>query len=275
MLENIKYSALRLRSPQSPVTLEGPGTNSLRPVKLTLGGNILSFCAPKHRPHKSSFEQISPTNFNSMDFGSRDFSEHIMPDQSWKSRTCFLRAWRFCGPWFTGVLGRVSMSISILEPSKLNKDTSFFHPKVLENTIFNYLSSEHAHKDKANRVEAPVDWEPLMPFSVPAARFSIKPKHQTNGTQQSIILPISDTHLIEIYFRFSYSYWDDETSSRKLLDPQPLHELADQIISTLQLELSETSQAQLDRVMAEFPDMKLTETFAPIDWEADKKAIAQ
>ena len=274
MLNHIKYSSIRLRDVQQRVTIKGPDTSCFSSVKLSLGGNIVTFKAPKHRPPNSSYEQILPVPFNSMDFGCRALNEFDMPDQSWKSQTLFYRAWRFCGPWFTGTLGRVAMSISVYEPSEKSNDSSFFHPRALENNLFNFLNSLYAQNSEANMVEAPVNWKPSEKLPVPGALFHIIPKRKVAGCSQVIIFPISHTHFIEINFRFNRSFGDQLKELDTLISSQPMYDFANQIIDSLNLELSEESQEQFDNIKAEYPDMKLTENFPPINWSVSNSSIA-
>ncbi|WP_062261242.1 hypothetical protein [Endozoicomonas arenosclerae] len=273
MLSSIKYSKLRLRDVDQPVSPKGPEASTYKTLRIDLAGNILEMIMPRHNPPSSSHSQVSPTTYKIMQFGSRTFSTDSMPDQSWMYKTLLHRVWSFYGPWFTGILGDVSCSISILEESDQKTGTSYFHPKVFEYSIYKYLTSLYENKTGSNIVEAPVKWEVLKTLPVPSASFYVLPTRKVSGVIKKVIFPISDQHLVEIHFRFSRSMWDRYHELHNLIDPEPMYQSVKTIISSLDLRLSSDSKKQLDEIKVSSSEILVTDTFPPINWSSARPAI--
>ena len=148
------------------------------------------------------------------------------------------------------------------------KGASFFHPRVFETVVADYLSSYYGHK-KAHRgpaYRAPINWKLLsISSSIQAAIFDI---HQINNTSRDnpefskhIVFPVSHNRFIQIEFDYQ-----GKQLVENRCDITPMLELNQSIVDTFLLEVGPTMQAQWDEVKKDCPDMSLVSDYGELQW---------
>ncbi len=273
MRNYLKYSSLEFREPEGLCTPQGPSFKWARPVSCCLANSLLQLTLPRHAPDQSFVEQRQPKRDNVLDFPSREEDAETLPDQSWEYHWALGRHFAFYGPWFTGVQGELIIDVCVSEPKKPQSDASYFHPRAFEQTVASYLDSYYGHIEYEGKPQwqAPVNWRPVHTLPVPAARFDLLPSPDEQGNPiHFCMLPINDQRLLSISFTFDQLCTGLLAERDTKIDRQPMWELVENILGSLQLTLSDEAQQQLARVEAECPDMSLIEEFAPLKWPTEK-----
>jgi len=280
MIDWIKYLPIKLRyidKLKKHPAPKGPSFTFARSLRYSINGSELTFKAPKHRPSHPSDKAYNAGHYQDLlNFRFNAFNEDEMPDDSWLYQSIFHRAHAFYGPWFTGVQYQLNISAILITPRQPITETSFFHPRVFENSLSNYLSSLYDHdvNEARSRWTAPINWSPINNLPVPAASFNIIPnlKNNDDRMKQILCLPLSDDHILVVSLTHNLYNHNLNISLKKLkelFDVTPMETLANDIINSFQLTLSPEAQAQYDKVKAICPDMSLVEEFAPLKWSTD------
>lgn len=175
MLDWLRYFPLALGFLQknSPVTPKGPYFSKLRPQRWCFGDSTFTFKAPWANPvfgaerFGRSIETRSPESENILDYSLSSYKELFMPNDRWQRGWIYSREWYFVGPWFSGSQSSLLMSAVIIGQSKRNdfRSTSFFHPRVFEAAVADYLSSYYGHEKMGRkpRYRGPLNWR-LVPI---------------------------------------------------------------------------------------------------------------
>ncbi|WP_341938818.1 hypothetical protein [Marinimicrobium sp. C2-29] len=196
-----------------------------------------------------------------------------MANNFWRSRTIFRREWAFWGPWMTGAKAQLVMAVTIVGRDKDHEyqNASFFHPRVFENVVADFLNAQYGHSgvDAGFPCRGPMNWRPLRDLPVSGARCTIYKVGYGNHLTAPVdllLFPVTDKHFIKVTFDPRiYS----KNKSGPHFDTTPIADLQEAIIDTIQLELGPEAQAEWNRVAADCPDMSLTEHFAPLKWPID------
>jgi hypothetical protein len=265
----LKYPPIRLRTGYKEcIESAGPAFGLSWNKTYTVAASKLTIRMPWHSPG-DSYTKESRGKFDPVfDFSPRCDSESVIPKQNWLYSVVSNRTWAFYAKRFFGRVGDLNCRILVYRPSDMLEGTSFFHPKVFEIGIADYLNSYYAHKmdEDGPFYRAPVNWTPVANLPTPAARFTLDPVWKKSKTHY-FCFPITDHHIAMVIF--------DVSPYSSNLSPQPMHELMENIIASIKLELSPEAQTQLDAVKAQCPDMSLCETFAPLKWGGQIKSGEQ
>ena len=258
MINWIKFTPLRLRDHDGSLEFNGPDFSKSKSSVLNIGGNKLSFRAPRHR--SSSVESIFyKKNKEVLTTHFDYFGSGITANDNWRYNVIFRRSWDYYRPWFCGAAGSLSMSVSILTRTegKAFQGASFFHPRSFEYALTNFLHVLYGFKSNSKGkalYQAPVNWTPCAKIPVVSVLFNIEPINR----KLIFSFPISDTHIVQ----FIFSYIAAESEAEK----QHMEKLAHDIIDSVKLELTSETQAKVDAIAKECGDMRLTENFPPLKW---------
>jgi hypothetical protein len=256
----LKYPPIRLRTGyEECVDSCGPAFSFAWNKTYTVAANKLTIRMPWHSPGDTYSKEFRGKFDPVIDVKPHCDSESVIPKQNWLYSAVSRRTWAFYGKKFVGTAGYVTCSFLVYQYAKKQDAISFFHPKAFEFGIADYLNSYYAHEVDAEGPTniGPLNWQPVQNFPAPAARFTLEATRKRER-KHYFCFPITDHHIAMVIFTVSpYS---------EKLSLQPMHELMENIIASIKLELSPEAQTQLDAVKAQCPDMSLSETFSPLKW---------
>lgn len=271
---NVRF---KLREPKSLATPRGP--RRMRTIVSNIAGTQLSFKVPKHRPRNPNNDPIYPdpqysierlplfSNYNEQD-------EAIGRKNIFRSRKLFSHAWAYYGPWFAGVLSELRLGLSLYQPVNYQQQFSLFHPRALEMVIGDYLDYHYSYcRDKTrNNIQeliAPVGWTPLHHLPVNTVRLEVQEQAFIPGRMDRTIVffPLMDDLMVVMHFEASCLKNLPREEIEKLVNPQPMHDMIDNIINSIQLKLSSDAEAQQAKALEGLADTSLVKNFPPIKWD--------
>lgn len=274
----IKYSPLKFRKHEGLCIPRGPSFASAKTVKANLLGNILQFRAPRHAP--VSTESIEEIKIVSSVYDLDGYSEQhdSMPSQSWESSAIFHRSWAFYGPWFTGHMGTAICHIEGISLSQPNDQLNFLHPRAFETAVLGYTTACWGHDlyDKGTpHYQAPIDWQPLNQLPVSAVSFLMESTKVATYRRRYAFFPVSHDKIICFTFPYRQHCSGYQAELDKKISPEPMQELIDNIINSIQLTLSPETQEAVDEVKKTCPDLSVCPSCTPLKWPAhvDKDGI--
>lgn len=272
MLNWLRYFPLALpfsRNTKDYVIPRGPLFPKLRKQQWCMGNSRFHFAAPWANSIYGS-EQFSrysnshsPGKHNVLTYELQSISSDVIPNGRWKGSLIYSRQWYFVGPWFSGDCGELRMGAVLYGQPHLEdfKGASFFHPRVFESVIADFLSSYFGHEKSGRKAyyRGPLHWETMaLCESIYAASFDIC--SEVDGSiKKYVVFPVSHDRFISI--RFS-GFFEDE----KRYDQTPLINLMKSITNTFRLEVGPDMQAQWDEVKAYGADMSLTNEYGELKW---------
>jgi hypothetical protein len=271
---------LKLREPKGLVTPKGPSLSWAARTRIDFSGSELSFRVPRHRPEHRNNDPVFPDRYYKLDslplrssYNEAD-AERGRKD-TWRFGTLLYHSWAFCGPWFTGVLSELRLTVTFFRPVNYSQRFSLFHPRALEMAIGDYLDYMYADKLDETRGHmqefvAPVNWQPLSHLPVNAARLEVVPQLRsapTRTTEDLVFFPLADDLMVRC--RFEPSRFKNLPNSEldKRVNIQPMHDLMNNIINSIQLKLSPEAQAQQAKALEGLADTSLVKNFPPIKWD--------
>lgn len=271
---------------------KGPSFRWARSIKTDIVGTKIEFRAPKHSPTRRlkgkpflpEKQYIARGKYhtpNTVSFTS-NFSPEFTVADLWEYMALFKHEWAFYGPWFTGYLANLEMYFNILqlkqpETKQRNDSPSFFHPRVFEKVVGDYLTNRYAVHQDEGQAEwiAPVNWQPLTSLPTVAVRLQVRRDEQvtTSGYQEFIFFPISDSQLGYILFCPRQNAPGSKTQAEKdaMISRENVIALMDNIINSLKVELSPEAAAAQAKALEGLDDTSLIKTFAPMQWSTGSK----
>lgn len=273
------YAPFKLRESNRLKTPKGPKLGWwVSSTRIDIAGTELSFRVPSHRPEYRGYEPVYPE---------RRYTKESLPLRSyyneedaakgrkdnWRSGTLLYHTWAFYGPWFTGVLSELRLWITLIRPVNYPQNFSLFHPRALEKIIGDYLDSLYSHQiglDGRQVFIGPMNWQPLSHLPVNTVRLEVAPHTPyapTGSTDNFVFFPLADDLMVR--FRFDPSRFLNlpQEEVDKLVDIQPMHDLMNDIINSIQVKLSPEAQARQAKALEGLADTSLAKEFPPLKWD--------
>ncbi|MCX2778453.1 hypothetical protein OQJ46_13085 [Microbulbifer thermotolerans] len=270
MRNYIKYPPFEWREHKGQCIPRGPSFRWAREVTIRLTNCTLALRLPRHAPEPggdSGEWRILPRIY---ELEGRNHNDRRMPSQSWRYEGIVARNWAFYGPWFTGCMGKVHFSLVGLRLSEPNPQINFLHPKALETAALSYITASWGHEVYGSKpyYQAPLNWTPLHELPVPTLCFDMKRVIQAGVRYRFIFFPVGRDKLIKI----SFSCYQYATGTQEEIDarisPEPMLELVENILGSLQVSLSPELQREVDAVREAYPDAAVSPDCPPLDWPA-------
>ncbi|TVZ41886.1 hypothetical protein P886_1237 [Alteromonadaceae bacterium 2753L.S.0a.02] len=275
---------LKLREAKELIIPEGPNFASAPLIKCEIDGTKISFKAPKHKPRRANHKGLSPEAiYRENDLPFRDYYDEEKEirglTDNWREADIFYHAWAFNGPWFTGVASELRCAVRIIKIVNYPDAISLFHPRSLEKVIGDNLTNLYSgHISETNGgiqiFNAPTNWQPLHHLPVVAVKlqsqsleFSAFPT-----IEHLVYFPIADNLFIRIMFWPSRLKNLSRSELDKLVSEKPMLELMDNIIESIQLELSSSAQAQQQAALKDMEDTSLIKEYPPLKWDKVSEA---
>lgn len=284
------YPPIRLRYTDKKISLKGPNLKWARWAEVNLDHTLVRIRIPRHKPDITEYDDSihikrpinlnQPGNFEPVEVLSDSPSgEVINKTLPWKTCYPLLRRWRFCGPWFTGVLGEVDFAIYLYK-REVPDSASFFNPEAFEKGINDFLTDKFAHvKDHgASEWKIPLHWKVRTDLPVHAVRFDAHKVLGGGEADSYLMFPVSHDCLASLWFGTSrHTCGGDLEDLDAAINRDTMETFIDNILDTLEIELSPDAQSQYEQVKAQFPDAKLSKEREPLKWmtEEDEKEYEQ
>ena len=277
MLDWIKYFPLALRYSHEPVIPKGPYFSKPKQQTWVLGDNTLTLKCPRSNPvfgaerYGAGVDNKSP---GKSDILNTEIWPHSDLDQGtchyWQHLLFFRRVWHFVGPWFSGARAGVALTASLVEQKDRSdyKGLSFFHPRVFETVVADYLHAYFGHHREGKKPDfrGPLNWRPLsISKTIQAAAFDIHEIHCASidnpMLQQHIYFPITHNNFVKLVFHFG-----DTRMKNGRVDASPLLALTSEIIETLCLSVGPHTLSEWKKIEEACPDISLTKEFGELQW---------
>lgn len=275
---------LKLREPKQLVVPRGPDFRWARTIHSNLNGSHISFKVPRHRPRRSNhLSKVPERNYqsdrsaaSSMPFRSMygdEDAEKGLKDH-FERLKFFYHAWAFYGPWFSGTVAELSLSFDFIKAVNFPDSMSLFHPRALEQVIGEYLTFMYSYhldftRDYIQEFDAPVNWEPLNHLPVNAVRLESIPRefsaHKT--ISHYMFFPIADNIMACLHFMPSRILGLPRSELDKRVSVDPMYKLMDNIINSIQLELSPEARAQQARALDGLENTELVKDYPLLKWD--------
>ncbi|WP_347332539.1 hypothetical protein [Marinimicrobium locisalis] len=275
---------LKLREPKQLVVPKGPSFRWARTISSDLDGTLISFKAPRHSPRRANHLPTFPQRryrSGSQSGGSMPFRSMYNEQKAEKGvkdhfdkLEFFYHAWAFNGPWFSGTVAELGMSFDFIKAINFPKSMSLFHPRAMEQVIGENLTFMYSYhldstRDYVQEFDAPVNWQPLHHLPVNAVRMEAVPRnfsaHKTRN--QLVFFPISDNVMAKLFFRPSRILGLPRSELDKRVSVAPMYELMDNIINSIQLELSPEARAQQARALDGLENTELVKDYPLLKWD--------
>ena len=261
-----------------PVVPVGPYFSKLRKQQWIFGDSVFHLSIPSsnavYGPESYATKTLKPKSPENFDILQQQLRSDGLDNDAldrWHHGHLFLRQWLFVGPWFTGSQARLHLSASLIK-QKGREDfngTSFFHPRVFETVIADYLNSYFGHKKSARkpRYRGPLNWQVLpISSSIKAVCFDIHDIGITSKENPNLLrlvaFPVSDSQFILLKFNFGGTL----VYSKERVDAVNMFKLTDAIMNSFSLEVGEQTQAKWNDVQKQCGDMSLTSEFSEFKW---------
>ncbi len=261
------YLPVKLREPQELVIPKGPNFAKAKWASVNFGGTVVRLRLPKHKPPHSDLEQIHLKGEISLN--SKSSYMDANPTGHWQHCHALVRDWRFCGPWFTGALGKIHFALSVNKCQLQAKSETLFQPSVFEREIDNWLTTRYSHQKYQGvcHWEAPLNWKDQPNLPVFATSFDvIKVRGGGGDVLKKVAFPILNNCVVTLHFFHDRSWPGNMEDVNAIIDRSTMEELSWDIINSLQVELSEEAQQQLAEAQRKYPDEKLSEHRQPLKW---------
>ncbi len=275
---------LKLREPKQFIVPKGPSFRWARTVCSDLDGTNIIFKAPRYRAKYLDLEPVLPerryrssgSSGSSMPFRSMysdEDAEKGLKDH-FERLKFFYHAWAFYGPWFSGTVAELSLSFDFIKAVNFPDSMSLFHPRALEQVIGEYLTFMYSYhldftRDYIQELDAPVNWQPLHHLPVNAVRMEAVPRdfsaHKTKN--HLMFFPIADDIMACLHFMPSRILGLPRSELDKRVSVDPMYELMDNIINSIQLELSPEAKAQQARALDGLGNTELVKDYPLLKWD--------
>lgn len=264
--------SLKLRNVDRPCVLSGPTLSRFCKYSLSLKGlNIIIRC-----PNQKTKLPVKAIYPNSNEYNSSRFFEKLIGTKDgWKNKLLSSLAWDFYGPLFGGELGTVIMSISVIQSTVPNQDTSFFHPRAFELAtadLLNYYFGDEFVKGHQCWL-APIEWTTLKNYQAVAAKFTVQPSNERPQKSIWMLTPISNSQFLSVRFNLSWNHVSlTSEHCRPKHDISKMEKLCHDIMDSLEITLSEQALAQQQDALKDLEDTSLVKEYPPLKWEENQEA---
>ncbi|WP_444928815.1 hypothetical protein ACJJIF_13190 [Microbulbifer sp. SSSA002] len=265
----LKYSRLRLREVEVPVTPVGPDFESARRKQIMIAGTQLSLQLPRHDGGGRKHETLNPRGDHVKKGYTNRYLSNYIKNQGWQCWLILGRTWAFYGSWFTGCLSNIRFNITAYRWKYQPDNTSVFHPKIFELAVAHLLNSSYGYRasEESPTHKAPVNWQVVNTLPVPAARFRVEaePGHSPS-VRQVLLFPVSDNVIVNIQAIFSQNCSRLIGKLGKEISDKEMQSLLDKVFASVQLEFDDAGKQSLAKSLKVSGDTTLSEGFAPLKW---------
>ena len=261
----------KLREQNGYCVPKGPLFPFTSHLDFTVFGNRLQVRVPWHWSKYEGRKALSaPRRYDKDTADFRPFNTDVVMDNSWQVDSIMHRSWAFYGPWFSGALAELSMSVAILTPTEPKPGVSFFHPRAFEGAVGDFLTFRYAKSVSHGCSDwlAPMDWSVITTQPCVAASLWVVANEEVTypSKERRVFLPLGDQYLLTFSFDIQRSAAGSSAEIDNLIDPRPQLDLMTRILDSLVITLSPEAQAQQAKALQGVDHPALRTTFPPIKW---------
>ena len=270
---NVRY---KLRKQRAFVVPKGPSSFPSKLHHANIDETLITFRTPKHLGRRSNDRPIFIEHERGIRFRdtyNEDKAKYGLPDE-WQSAMLFYHSWAFCGPWFMGAVASLDMFISVSRLKNHPDELSLFHPRALEKSIGDNLADSYSHhldetREYIQEFSAPINWQPFSNLKIVAARMEVvSEKFSVHRTIKHLLyFPVANDLLVRIMFSPTRYLNLPRAELDKRVAIEPLHDLMNKIIDSIEVELSPVAKAQQAEAIEGLKDAALVEDYPPIKWD--------
>lgn len=271
------YWPYKFRSQTEYLVPQSPVAGWVSTIKTRVNGNEISIRVPRNM-NRLSIKTINPRRVISL--RNNDFKRYVSDKPDWEYFPLVARWLDFNGPWLTGILGGLGIFVGVLRQLRPDPKVSLFHPRAFEAAIADFMTFYHRgtpfFNKSVQRWFAPVDWQPLSEFPCVAAKFDAITNKEVRRSERCryLYMPISDQYLLEIsmpitrVLPFIHSSVEPEDDTDAWISEEPMKELANKILDSLQVQLSPEAEQQQAKAVERLSEeeRKLVKDFPPLKW---------
>ena len=241
----------------------GPNFDKAKTVSIDLSNTTLQLNLPS--PSKSKFGRSLIANNTYNIYGNSQYYTEVDTPNLPRLNLLHYR-WAFYGPAFTGNVAEVSCVIAVMAPKPNHPEYSVFNTTDFEQYIEAMAKQIYGHEDHIDHGQAnwklPLNWKIIDSMGVPSISFEKEPVY--GGKRCRFVLtPISHDRYLETTFHFHKSMGGSYKEVEAMIDSTEMNALADNIISSMHIELSEAAQAERQSILDQYPDQKLSSYVPP------------
>lgn len=266
------YMPWTLREWTEPELLNGPNWKGAKTYYIEVDSNRVSLKMPNVRcsTNVKALMKKPIKNYQSRKPNFEVAARNFVGDN------LFSMFWDFYGKNFVRKLATVECHASIFFPKKPH-ETSCFHPRSFEKIIGDHCVSEiellQVARHNLQTYLAPIDWNPCSTIMhVPAVRYTLEMNRSINmlaDDQYEFLAALGDAYLFRVMFRVNRDMHFDknnkgDTDKEKWLPIAPMKELVDNILNSIEIELSPQTKAQIEFAQAGLSDVSLINNFPPV-----------
>lgn len=271
------YWPYRFRRQTTYLVPKGPAYDFAPIIRTFVNGSEISLKVPRNSS-RLAVKPLSPRK--SYILNNNDFNSAVSSEPGWESFPLLARWLDFNGPWFTGNLARLGIFVNVMKPLHPNPQVSFFHPRAFESAVADLMRYYHSEELSRNNLVqdwlAPVEWQPLTNLPCIGVKFDAitNPEVRRSERCRYALLPLTDQYLLLLEFPvtrklpFIHSSEEPEDDTDKWISEEPMKELADQILNSLQVRLSPEAEQQQARALERLSleERVLVKEFPPLKW---------
>ncbi|MFL0809072.1 MAG: hypothetical protein K6L76_01525 [Agarilytica sp.] len=261
----------KLRTLNEYTVPKGIDINGCNRVALNIDGVKISFLAPPHRPVLKEEKPI----FSKKEISRNDARSYISRDTKgrWRSGVHFSRSFAFSGPVFTGAIAELGVDLVFYNTKLKRSSETAFNPGFLEHSLFEILTLRYSDQKSywASSWRAPFNWCVRGVNGAPSVSYDTARVHGGGDFFKEYAFPIFDDVFVLLRFREVQMTNGSLEQMDKLISREPLDQLANDIIKSVQVELPEEAKQQLARARQEFPNVQLSQDVQPLKWTTEEE----
>lgn len=264
----------KLRKQTGFISPKGPSFKWALPHYFSICGTRIKIKVPRHH---TNMPVKSYDTFGNVDINNLDFETYERHGKKRRSALVLFREWRFYGPWFTGSMGSIKFSGSVIAALKPTPGLNYFHPRALEAAISDYLTYYYGDEFSLDRQRqdwrAPMNWRQQPNFPCIAARFDVVHSDiEHKGPHSLLVFPLTKSHYFVFECNMSrppvFTRLKPEPALDDWIDPKPFLTLIDQVLNSVEIELSPQAKADQEEALRGLDDKELVKEFPPLKWVA-------
>ena len=270
--------ALKLRDNVGFVTPKGPNFSSARRVISEIDGTEIKFLAPRHQKFRGHIEKLEPARRitdNDRMFLNWYNDQDVAKGRTdnWRIFEFFKHSWAFNGPWFTGRFASVHLIFNLTKIVNYSQSASLFHPRFMEQVVGDRLTFLYSHRfDEFNNniqeYNAPLNWHPIDNLPVNGVQLDIEAQpFLPHFVRRHVYFPILDDVFAHLVFAPSRPFAKPKAELDKLIDEQPMFNLIEDIIDSIEVTLSPEAKEQQETALAGLQETSLVSHYPVLKWD--------
>ena len=261
---------LRYQHQTAPSRPTGPNFKRARKVELWLRGSRFKVMVPRHR----SIHPISAvTARKNVTLAPQQFQHRTHKGMPIASVGLIYRKWEFYNSWLGRRIATCDFGFDVYAIPD-SAAVNYFNPRAFEQGLAYILECHNgcAFSNGHQMWLSPMEWQPLTKMPCVAAKFSTLPSTlniDANLKYREIAFPVTKNLIGIVSFRMYWNHMRAEHIEKygrdvQWVDLSEMEMLIDQVINSIEFELSPEAQVEQREALAGLEDTSLVKEFPPI-----------